>query len=121
MGESKKREETLPELRILHPQKIVQVSRRMQATLQLPPPLGRSLQALEVQVRSSGQMKKVIVNIIYSIVIFFMVVAIPFFLVSCIFYRIAGFFVRFIVPYTYILYDWQRHIVLSLDRLLDDN
>lgn len=53
-------------------------------------------------------MKKVTVNIIFPIVIFFMVVAIPFFLVSCIFYRIAGFFVRFIIPSIGILHDWQK-------------
>ena len=63
-------------------------------------------------------MKKVIVNIIFPIVIFFMVMAIPFFLVSCIFYRIAGFFVRFIIPSIGILHDWQKNLVLSLDKLL---
>lgn len=63
-------------------------------------------------------MKKVTVNIIFPIVIFFMVVAIPFFLVSCIFYRIAGFFVRFIIPSIGILHDWQKNLVLSLDKLL---
>lgn len=66
-------------------------------------------------------MKKVTVNIIFPIVIFFMVVAIPFFLVSCIFYRIAGFFMRFIIPSIGILHDWQKNLVLSLDKLLDDN
>lgn len=66
-------------------------------------------------------MKKVIVNIIFFIMIFFMVVSIPFFLVTCFFYRIAGIFADFIVPSTYILYDWQRYLVLSLDKLLDDN
>lgn len=66
-------------------------------------------------------MKKVIVNIIFFIMVFFMVVSIPFFLVTCFFYRIAGIFAGFIVPSTYILYDWQRHLVLSLDKLLDDN
>ena len=66
-------------------------------------------------------MKKVIVNIIYFIVIIFMLAATPFFLVSCILYRIAGFFVRFIIQSADILHDWQRNLMLSLDKLLDDN
>lgn len=66
-------------------------------------------------------MKKVIVSIIFFIVILFMVLAIPFFLVSYIFYRMAGFFAKFIMLQTDILCDWQRNLVLSLDKLLDDN
>ena len=53
-------------------------------------------------------MKKVTVNIIFPIVIFFMVVAIPFFLVSCIFYRIAGFFVRFILAMSKETFDFSE-------------
>ena len=66
-------------------------------------------------------MKKVIVNIIFFIVILFMMLAIPFFQVACIFYRMAGFFARFIMLQTDSLCNWQRNLVLSLDKLLDDN